>query len=78
MTKEEIIEAVKFATTQTELSSFMLQQQFKKGYNWADKMMYILEKNGIIAHYKKPYRAEVLDKNTYEKIIVIDVDSIEP
>lgn len=78
MTKEEITQAVKFATTQTELSSFMLQQQFKKGYNWADKMMCILEKNGIIAPYKKPYRAEVLDKNAYEKIIVIDADTIEP
>lgn len=78
MTKEEIIAVVKFATTCSELSSSMLQIEFKKGYQWADKMMGILEKNQIIAPHNKPYRSEVLDNNNYGKIIVIDENTIEP
>lgn len=45
MSKQEIIEAVKFATTQTELSNTILRIEFIIGYHKAEKMMDILEKN---------------------------------
>lgn len=78
MTKEEIIEAVKFATTQTELSNTMLQIEFIMGYQKASKMMDILEENGIVEPFKGFSKRKVIDTNSYEKIIVIDTDTIEP
>ena len=78
MTKEEIIKAVKFTTKHKEISDSMLQIEFKKGYNWAYKMADILEKNGIVGPRIAFYKRKVIDNNSYEKIIVIHVDTIEP
>ncbi len=78
MTKKEIIEAVKFATTQTELSNTMLQIEFIMGYQKASKMMEILEENGIVEPFKGNPKRKVLDTNSYQKIIVIHVDTIKP
>lgn len=78
MTKEEIITVVQFATKQTELSNNMLQIQFKMGFNWAHKMMDILEKNGIVEPFKGNLSRKVLDNNNYENIIVINLKDVEP
>lgn len=78
MIKEEIIAAVKFATTQTELSNAMLQIEFKRGYHWAYEMMGILEKNLIVEPFKGNPTRKVLNNNTYENIIVINLKDVEP
>ena len=64
MTKEQIIAAVKFATTQTELSNSMLQIEFKMGFHWAYKMMDILEKNLIVEPFKGNPTRKVLNNNS--------------
>jgi DNA segregation ATPase FtsK/SpoIIIE-like protein len=78
MTKEEIITVVQFATKQTELSYNMLQIEFKMGFHWAYKMMDILEKNGFVEPFKGNPTRKVLNNNTYENIIVINLKDVEP
>ena len=78
MTKEEIIAVVQYATKQTELSNNMLQIQFKTGFHWSYKMMDILEKNGIVEPFKGNLFRKVLDNNSYENIIVINLKDVEP
>ena len=78
MTKEQIIAAVKFATTQTELSNSTLQIEFKMDFHWAYTMMDILEKNGFVEPFKGNPTRKVLNNNTYENIIVINLKDVEP
>lgn len=78
MTKEEIISVVQFATKQTELSNSMLQIEFKMGFHWAYKMMEILEENGIVEPFKGNPKRKILDTNSYENIIVINLKDVEP
>jgi hypothetical protein len=40
--------------------------------------MDILEENGIVEPFKGFPKRKVIDNNSYEKIIVIDTDTIEP
>lgn len=70
---EDIIRVIKFLKNKTEISNSRLQLEFIKGYNWAHKIMDILEENQLVSEFdgKSQYRKVIADAKILEREIVV-------
>lgn len=77
---EDIIKAIMFLKGKIEISNFELQLEFVKGYNWAYKIMYILENNGLVSEFNGiKHRKVIADPSIFDmELIILDIDDVEP
>ncbi|RYJ50568.1 hypothetical protein DR871_016265 [Flavobacterium petrolei] len=74
---EDIIKVIRHLKGKTEISNSRLQLEFLKGYNWAYKIMDILENNQLVSGFdgKSQYRKVIVDDSIFDnEIIVLDMD----
>jgi hypothetical protein len=77
---EEILKAIMFLKDKEKVSTAQLQLEFKKGYNWAYKVMDVLERNQLVSEFdgKTSYRSVIADNSVFEsEIIILDIDDVQ-
>jgi hypothetical protein len=77
---EDILKAIMFLKGKIEISIFDLQLEFVKGYNWAGKIMDILENNGLVSEFNGVKSRKVIaDPSIFDmELIILDIDDVEP
>lgn len=79
-TDEDILKAIAFLKGKKQVRCMQLQLEFKKGYNWASKIMDILENNLLVSKFdgETVYRKVIADESFFDSdIIILDIESIE-
>ena len=79
-TNEEILKAIMFLKDKEKVSNSQLQMEFRKGYNWAYKVMDVLERNQLVSQFdaKTNYRTVIADNSVFEsEIIIFDINDVQ-